>query len=119
MGDRPLSFGECIRAHPQGFLVCYGRSNAFQHNHRTCLIHKANTKAYKKAHGTKKRTSANIREVKVEESKDELSKLMMVVTKLAKEIQEIKTPWGPKPDKDEDKYKDKKDKGGGKRKEMG
>ena len=36
-------------------------------------------------------------------SKDELSKLMMVGTELAKEIQEIKRAWRPKPDKDKDK----------------
>ena len=61
---------------------------------------------YKKANGTKRRTSANIREVKVEVSKDELSKLMIVGTELAKEIQEIKKAWGPKPNKDKDKDKD-------------
>ena len=49
-------------------------------------MHKADTEAYKKAHGTKRRTSANIREAKEEVSKDELSKLMFVGTELAKEI---------------------------------
>ena len=43
-------------------------------------------------------------------SKDDLSKLMMVGTELAKEIQEIKRAWGPKKDKDKDKDRDKKDK---------
>ena len=62
--------------------------------------------AYKKGHGTKKRTSANIWEAKVEVSNDEVSKLMMVGTILAKEIQEIKRAWGPKPDKDKDKDKE-------------
>ena len=78
-----------------------------------CLIHKADTEAYKRAHRTKKRPSANIQEAKVEVSKDELSKLMMVGTELPKEIQEIKRAWGPKPDKD----KDKKVKGRGRKKE--
>ena len=68
-------------------------------------MHKANTEAYKKAHATTKRTSANIRKHKVEVSKDELSKLMMVGAELAKEIQEIKRAWKPEPDKDKDKDK--------------
>ena len=48
----------------------------------------------------------------MEVSKDELSKLMMVGTRLAKEIQEIKIGWGPKPKMDKEKDKDKKGKGG-------
>ena len=47
----------------------------------------------------------------MEVSKEEVSKLMMVGTELAKEIQEIKRAWGPKPDKDKDKDKDKRGKG--------
>ena len=47
----------------------------------------------------------------MEVSKDDLSKLMMVGTKLTKEIQEIKRACGPKPDKDKDKDKDKMGKG--------
>ena len=43
-------------------------------------------------------------------SKDELCKLMMVGTELAKEIPDIKTAWGAKPDMDKDKDKDKKGK---------
>ena len=46
----------------------------------------------------------------MEVSKDELSKLMMVRTELAKGIEEIKRAWGPKPDKDKDKDKNKKGK---------
>ena len=66
----------------------------------------------KNPHGTKKRTSANIREAKVKVSKDELSKLLMVGTELTKEIRDIKRAWGPKQDtdKDKDKGKDKKGK---------
>ena len=41
IGDPPLSFGEFIRAHPQGCFVCYGRKRGFNHDHRTCPIHKA------------------------------------------------------------------------------
>ena len=66
--DPPLSSGEFIRAHPHGCFVCYGRSSPFQHEHRTFPIHKADSEGYKKAHGTKKRTSADIREAKVEVS---------------------------------------------------
>ena len=113
MGDPPLSFGEFIRAHPQGCFVCYGRNKGFNHDHRTCPIHKADTEAYKKVHGSKKRAPAGIRETKVEVTKDELSKLMSVGTELAKEIQEIKKCWVPKSD---DKNKDKKGKKGGKKK---
>ena len=43
MGDAPLSFGEFIRAHPQGCFVCYGRNKGLNHDHRTCPIHKAVT----------------------------------------------------------------------------
>ena len=43
-------------------------------------------------------------------SKDELSKLMMVGTEPAKEIQEIKRAWGPKLDKEKDKDNDRKGK---------
>ena len=68
----PLSFGEFIRAHPQGCFWCYGRNNSFQHDHRTCPVHKADTEAYKKAHGSTKRASAKIRQTTVEE---ELSKM--------------------------------------------
>ena len=41
IGEPPLSFGEFIRAHPQGCFVCYGRNKGFNHDHRTCPIHKA------------------------------------------------------------------------------
>ena len=113
VGDPPLSFGEFIGARPQGCFVCNDWSSPFQHDHRTCPIHKADTEAYKKAHGTKKRPSANMQEAKVEVSKDELSKLMMVGTELTKEIQEIERAWGPRSDKDN--YKDKDKKGEGRR----
>ena len=89
MGDPLLSFGEFIQAHPQGCFVCYGRNKGFNHDHRTCPIHKADTEAYKKVHRSKKRAPAGIRETKVEVTKDELSKLMSPGTELAKEIQEI------------------------------
>ena len=104
VGDPPLSFIKFIRAHPQGCLVCYGRNNSFRHDHRTCPVHKADTEADKKGHGSTERASANVRETTVEE---ELFKR----TDLAKEIQEIKMSWTPKQDKDKDKDKDKKGKG--------
>ena len=112
-GDPPLSFGEFIRAHPQGCFVCYGWKKGFNHDHRTCPTHQADTEAYKKAHGSKKRAPAGIWEVKVEVDKDELSKLMSVETELAKEIQEIKRNWVPRSDnknkenKENDQNKDK------------
>ena len=90
MGDPPLCFGKFIQAHPQGCFVCYGRNKGFNHDHRTCPVHKADKEAYKKVHGSKKRAPPGIRETKVEVTKDELSKLMSVGTELAKEIQEIK-----------------------------
>ena len=117
IGNPPLSFGEFIRAHPQGCFVCYGRNKGFKHDHRTCPIHQADTEAYKKVHVSKKRAPAGIRETKVEVSKDELSKLMSVGTELAKEIQEIKRSLLPKSDdknkenKENDKNKDKDKKG--------
>ena len=98
IGDPPLSFGEFIRAPPQGCFVCYGRKRGFNHDHRTCPIHRADTEAYKKAHGSKKRAPAGIREAKVEVDKEELSKLMSVGTEFAKEIQEIKMNWVPRSD---------------------
>ena len=126
IGDPALSFGEFIRAHPQGCFVCYGRNKGFNHDHRTRPIHKADTEPYKKVHGSKKRAPAGIRETKVEVSKDELSKLMSVGTELAKEIQEIKRSWLPKSDdknkenkgNDKNKDKDKKGKKGGKKKDV-
>ena len=69
IGDPPLSFGEFIRAHPQGCFVCYGRNKGFHHDHRTCPIQKADTEAYKKVHRSKKRAPAGIRETKVEVDK--------------------------------------------------
>ena len=113
MGNPPLSFGEFIQAHPQCCVVCYGRNKGFNHDHRTCPIHKADTEAYKKVHGSKKRAPAGIRETKVEVTKDELSKLMSVGTELAKEIQEIKKSRVPKSDdkNKENKEKDKDKKG--------
>ena len=101
--------------------MCYGRNKGFNHDHRTCPIHKADTEAYEKVHGSKKRAPACIRETKVEVTKDELSKLMSVGTKLAKEIQEIKKSWVPKSDdknNDKNKDKDKKGKKGGKKKSV-
>ena len=95
IGNPALSFAEFVRAHPQGCFVCYGRNKGFNHDHRTCPIHKADTEAYKKVHGSKKRAPAGIRETKVEVTKDELSKLMSVGTELAKEIQEIKRTGSP------------------------
>ena len=124
IGNPPLSFGEFIRAHPQGCFVCYGRKQGFNHDHQTCPIHQADTEDYKKVHGSKKRAPAGIRETKVEVDKDELSKLMSVGTELAKEIQEIKRNWVPRSDNknkenkenDKNKDKDKKGKKGGKKK---
>ena len=101
--------------------MCYGRNKGFNHDHRTCPIHKAETEAYKKVHGSKKRAPAGIRETKVEVTKDEISKLMSVGTELAKEIQEIKKSWVPKSDdknNDKNKDKDKKGKKGGKKKSV-
>ena len=117
IGDPALSFGEFIRADPQGCFVCYGRNKGFNHDHRTCPVHKADTEAYKKVHRSKKRAPAGIRETKVEVDKDELSKLMSVGTELAKEIQEIKRNWVPRSDdknkenKENNKNKDKDKKG--------
>ena len=116
IGSPPLSFEEFIGAHPQGCFVCYGRKQGFNHDHRTCPIHQADKEAYKKAHGSKKRAPASIREAKVEVDKDELSKLMSVGTELAEEIQEIKRNWVPRSDNknkennqnDQNKDKDKK-----------
>ena len=90
MGDPPLSFGEFIRAHPQGYFVCYERNKGFNHDHQTCPIHIGDTEAYQKVHGSKKRAPAGVRETKVEVPKDELSNRMSVGTEWAKEIQEIK-----------------------------
>ena len=81
--------------------MCYGWNNSFQHDHRTCPVHKAETEAYKKAHRSTKRASPKVCETTVEE---ELSKMR---TELAKEIQEIKRSWTPKQDKDKDKDKGK------------
>ena len=117
IGNPPLSFGEFIRAHPQGCFVCYGRKQGFNHDHRTCPIHQANTETYKKAHGSKKRAPAGIREAEVEVDKEELSKLMSVGTQLAKEIHEIKGNLVPrsgdknKENKENDKNEDKDKKG--------
>ena len=114
IGDYPLSFGEFIRAHPQGCFVCYGRNKGFNHDHRTCPIHKADTEAYKKVHGLKKRAPAGIWETKVEVSKDDLSKLMSVGTELAKEIQEIKRNWVPRSDdKNEGEQRERQEQGQG------
>ena len=115
MGDPPLSFGEFIRAHPQGCFVCYGRNKGFDYDHRTCPVHKADAQAFRKVHGSKKRAPASVREAKVEVTKDELSKLMSVGTELAKEIQEIKRAWVPNSD-DKSKEKEKRGKKGGKKK---
>ena len=117
MGDPPLSFGEFIRAHPQGCFLCYGRTKGFNHDHQTCPVHKADTEVYKKVHGSKKRAPAGIWETKVEVTKDELSKLMSLGTELAKEIQEINRSWVPKSD-DKNKDKDKKGKKEGKKKSV-
>ena len=103
MALRHCPYREFIKTQPQGCSVCYGRNSPFQHDHRTCPIREADTEAYKKAHATKKRTLASLLEAKVEVSKDELSKLMMVGTELAKQIQEIKRAWGRRPDNDKDK----------------
>ena len=104
--------------------MCYGRKRGFNHDHRTCPIHQADTEAYKKAHGSKKRAPAGLREAKVEVDKDELSKLMSVGTELAKEIQEIKRNWVPRSDhknkenieNDKNKDKDKKPRNRGRKK---
>ena len=41
--------------------MCYGRNKGFNHDHRTCPIYKADTEAYKKVQGSKKRAPAGIR----------------------------------------------------------
>ena len=104
--------------------MCYGRKQGFNHDPRTCPIHRAETEAYKKAHGSKKRAPAGIRETKVEVDKDELSKLMSVGTEFTKEIQEIKRNWVPRSDNknkennenDKNKDNDKKGRRRGKKK---
>ena len=117
VGNPPLSFGEFIRAHPKGCFVRYGRNKRFNHDQRTCPVHKADTEAYKKMHGSKKRAPAGIRETRVEVTKDKLSKLMLVSTELAMEMQDIKRSWVPKSD-EKNKDKDKKGKRGGKKKSV-
>ena len=64
IGDPPLS-SPFIRVHPQGCFVCYGGSKGFNHDHRTCPMHKANTEAYKRVHGSNKCAPVGIRETKV------------------------------------------------------
>ena len=44
--------------------MCYGRNKGFNHDHRTCPIDKADTEAYKKVHGSKKRAPPGIQEIK-------------------------------------------------------
>ena len=78
VGYPPRSFAELVQGHAQGCFVSSGQNIPFQQNHQTCPTHKDGTEAYKKAHGLKKRTPAKVPEVKVEVSKDELSKLIMV-----------------------------------------
>ena len=117
MGDPPLSFGEFIRAHPQGCFVCYGRNKGFNNDHRPYPSHKADTEAYKKVHGSKKCAPVGIRENKVEVTKGELSKLMSVGTELAKKIQGINRSLVPKSD-NKNKDKDKKGKKGGNKKSV-
>ena len=70
-------------------------------------------KANKKAHGAQKRAAANVPKAKVETSKDGLSKLMAVGSELAKEIHETKRSWVPRQDRDNDKEKNKDQKGEG------
>ena len=54
----------------------------------------------------------------MEVSKDELCKLMMVGTELAKEVQEIKRASGPNLDKDRKRTRTRRAGGGGRGKEM-
>ena len=115
MGDPLLSFGDFIRAHSQGCFVCYGRNKGFNHDHRTCPVHKADTEAYKKVHGSKKRAPESVREARVEVTKEELTKRMSVGTELGKGIQEIKRAWVSESD-DKNRDKEKKGKKGGKKK---
>ena len=102
--------------------MCNGRKRGFNHGHRISPIHQADTEAYKKAHGSKKRAPTGIREAKVDVDKDELSKLMSVGTELAKEIEEIKRNWVPRLDnknkenKENDQNKDKKPSNRGRKK---
>ena len=100
--------------------MCSGRNKGFNHDHRTCLILKADWEAYKKGHGSKKRAPAGIRETKVKVTKDDLSKVMSVGIELAKEIQEIRKSWVPRSEdknkENKEKDKDKKGKKGGKKK---
>ena len=70
--------------------MCYGRNTPFQHDHRTYPTHKADTQAYKRAQGSKKRAPANVWETKGEVSNDDPSEMMKVGNGLAKKIQEIK-----------------------------
>ena len=60
--------------------------------------------AYKKGHTLRKRARANVWEIKIEWSKDELCKL---TDELTKEIQEIRRSWVPTQNKDKDKEKEK------------
>ena len=62
MGNPPLSFGEFIRAHSQGCFVCYGRNKGFDHDPRTCPVHKADMEACRKVNGSKKRAPASVRD---------------------------------------------------------
>ena len=119
IGNPPLFFGEFIRAHPQGCFVCYGRKQGFNHDQPTIPYQPGRHGGLQKAHGSKKRAPAGIREGKVEVDKDELPKRMSVGTELAKEIQEIKRNWVPRSDdknKENDKDKDKKGRKRGKKK---
>ena len=111
VGDPPLTFAELVQGHPQGCFVFSGRNTPFQQDHQTCPTHKAGTEAYKKAHGLKKRTPANVREVRVEVSKDELFQLIMVGSSSRRRFRKSAETWAPRLDTDIDTDKDRKDKG--------
>ena len=98
IGDPPLSFGSSYELTLRAVSCVMGGSEASTMTTEHAPFHKADTEAYKKAHGSKKRAPAGIREAKVEVDRDELSKLVSQGTELAKEIQEIKRNWVPRSD---------------------
>ena len=99
IGDPPLSFGSSYELTRRAVSCVMGGRKASTMTTEHAPSTRPTRRLTRKAHGSKKRAPAGIREAKMEVDKDELAKLMSSVgTELAKEIQEIKRNWVPRSD---------------------
>ena len=88
----PLTFKEYITKYPKGYFVCYGRSQAHNHDHKTCKWYAEDKAASARANPDRKLKSERQRPQGIREVQAELQKLVGLRESLEKMLRSEKSP---------------------------